>query len=157
MKFPFLFFVILLLFSSCGPSYYYDQTESIPENGWFYDDMKTFEINIEDTLKIYNLYLDLEHDKSFPKQNLYVQIHTSFPGGEQIKEQLSINLMDKTGLWHGDCSGEECDLRVNIQQGAFFNAVGKHKIAIEQFMRIDPVPSIISVSLRIEDTGKVRS
>ena len=141
---------------SCGDSYFYEKTVPLKESGWLYDDPVSFDFDIQDTLKIYNLLLDIVHDKDFSKQNLYVKIHTSFPSGQTIQQTLSMDFMDKKGLWHGDCSGNNCELRVYMQQGAFFNALGKHNIKIEQHMRFEPVKSIQRISLRIEDTGQMR-
>ncbi len=148
--------IFIVSFLSCSNNYFYEKTIPLKENGWLYDDPVSFDFEIQDTLKIYNLLLDIVHDKDFSKQNLYVKIHTSFPGGETIQQTLSFDFMDKKGLWHGDCSGDVCELRVYMQQGAFFNALGKHRIKIEQYMRFEPVKSIKSISLRIEDTGQMR-
>ena len=141
---------------SCGPNYIFDQTMEIAEKGWAYEDTLNFEIKIEDTLEIYNLYLDIGHNTDYKKQNIYILIYTQFPSGERIKERVAIDFSDKTGQWYGDCNTEKCNLRVNIQEGAFFNLAGKHMITIEQFMRMDPLPGIRNIALRIEDTGQKR-
>ena len=141
----------------CGPNYIFDETIDIAEKGWSYEDTLNFEVEITDTLEIYNLYFDIEHSTDYAKQNIYVLIYTQFPSGERIKERVAIDLADKTGRWHGDCNAEKCNLRVNIQKGAFFNLAGKHVFTIEQFMRVDPLQGIKSISLRIEDTGQKRA
>ncbi len=159
MKDLFLAFSLFSIFTifSCGPNYIYDQTFEIAEDGWAYKDTLDFEVEITDTLEIYNLYLDIEHATNFAKQNIYILIYTSFPSGERIKERVAIDFADKMGQWYGDCNTEKCNLRVNIQQGAFFNLLGKHTITIEQYMRINPLPGIKNIRLRIENTGSKRS
>ncbi len=147
-----IFFLI-----SCEPNYFYEKSFEINNDGWAYADTLNFEVEITDTLKIYNLYLDIEHTTDYTKQNMYVMIYTQFPSGERIKERVSIDFADKTGKWYGECNNAKCDLRVNIQKDAFFNLAGKHSFTIEQFMRIDPLPGIINVALRIEDTGQRRN
>ena len=158
MKNLFLTFSILSIFTllSCGPNYIFDETIEIAEQGWTYEDTLNFEVEISDTLKIYNLYLDIEHTTDYAKQNIYILIYTQFPSGERIKERVAIDFADKTGKWHGDCNAEKCELRVNIQKGAFFNLAGKHVFTIEQFMRVDPLLGIKNVALRIEDTSQKR-
>ena len=146
----------ILSILSCGPNYIFDETIEIGQAGWAYADTLNFEVEIEDTLEIYNLYLDIEHSPDYAKQNIYILIHTQFPSGQRIEEQVSIDFADKLGQWYGDCNAETCSLRVNIQEGAFFNLAGKHVFTIEQFMRIDPLPGIKKVALRIEDTGQQR-
>jgi gliding motility-associated lipoprotein GldH len=158
MKNLFLAVSFLSIFTllSCGPNYIFDETLKIADEGWAYEDTLNFEVEITDTLEIYNLYLDIEHATDYLKQNIYILIYTQFPSGERIKERVAINLADKTGQWYGDCNAEKCDLRVNIQEGAFFNLVGKHVFTIEQFMRINPLQGIKNITLRIEDTRQKR-
>ena len=147
-----LFFAL----SSCGPTYIYNHTYGIEKEAWTYADSLLYEVEIEDTLNIYNLYLDIEHSVDFKYQNLYTQVKTKFPGGAQIEEVLSLELQHKTGIWLGDCNSSYCTLRIPIQEGAYFNSKGKHSIFIEQFMRESPVTGVKSIALKIEDTGLKR-
>ncbi len=148
--------IIFFVLSGCGPNYIFDQKKDIQDLAWSYNDTLNFEIDIQDTLKIYNLYLDIEHSIDYPFQNIYTQIYTQFPSGKRIKERLPIDFSEKSGKWIGDCSNDICTLRVNIQKGAFFNALGKHKITVEQFMRDNPLKGIKSIALRIEETSNKR-
>ncbi len=152
----FLLFSLLFLLS-CGPDYILDKTYEIEQQQWTYADTLNFEVNIVDSLKIYNLYLDIEHSTEFPNQNMYVMIHTQFPSGKRISERVSLEMANKIGVWFGDCNSEWCNFRIPIQQGAFFNALGKHTFTIEQYMRVDALPGVKSISFKIEDTGTVRS
>ena len=148
--------LIISGFSACGPNYIYDKTYPIQGNTWTYSDSLSFEVEVRDTLKIYNLYLDLEHNTDFPFQNLYTQISTSFPSGKRISEQLSLELQGKSGAWLGNCGSTYCKLRIPIQEGAYFNSSGKHTIVVNQFMRSDSINGVKSLSLRVEDTGESR-
>jgi len=150
-------FLSIFLLISCGPNYIFEKSFEINNEGWAYADTLNFEVEITDTLEIYNLYLDIEHATDYAKQNIYVLIYTQFPSGQRIEERVAIDFADKTGKWYGECNDAKCDLRVNIQKGAFFNLAGKHIFTVEQFMRIDPLPGIHNVALRIEDTGQRRN
>lgn len=153
-KLCFVFFLLTL--SSCEPNYIFEQTYQLEEDTWTYTDSLSFEIDVKDTLKIYNLYLDLKHSTDFGYQNLYTKINTTFPAGQQISETLSLELQHKSGMWFGDCSGDYCKLRIPIQEGAYFNSSGLHTITIHQFMRTDSLKGVKSLSLRVEDTGESR-
>lgn len=148
--------ILPFLFTACGPNYIFDQEFKISEEGWTYADTLNFAVEITDTTSIYNLYLDINHSTEYARQNIYMMIHTQFPSGQRIKERLSVDLANRAGQWYGKCDSESCDLRLNIQEGAFFNALGPHKITIEQYMRIDPLLGVNSIALRIEDTGQRR-
>ena len=55
---PILFSLLLsLLFAACGPDYIYEKAYKLNEEGWAYQDTLNFEINIDDTLGLYHLYL----------------------------------------------------------------------------------------------------
>ena len=144
------------LLSACGPNYIIDEDFEVPKEGWTYRDTVDFVFEIHDTTHIYNLYLEVEHAMDYPFQNLYTQIYTKFPTGERIREMVSLELADQTGLWMGDCNSTDCTLNIPIQQGAYFNATGTYKITIEQFMRRDPLPGVHRLSFRIEDTGQTK-
>jgi len=150
----FLVLPFCLLLGSCGPSYIFDQEVKISETGWTYNDSLQFKVQVDDTLRLYNLYLDLEHTTSYSNQNLYLMIHTQFPDGKREGKAVSIDLADKMGRWNGKCSSEKCQLRVFLQEEAFFNAPGTYEFTVAQHMRVDPVLAIQSVALRVEDSGK---
>ena len=156
MRLVTLLVFIITLFASCGPDYIYSENIKIPNQEWQYDNLLNFTFDIQDTNRIYNLSLDITHSTDFPYQNIYTQIHTSFPSGEKIEERMPVNLADKSGKWYGQCSHDWCTLELKIQENAFFNALGNHTISIEQYMRVNPLPGIQSMTLKIEDTGVSR-
>lgn len=145
---------LIFFFSSCGPNYIYEKQFQIANDGWTYNDSLQFEVNIEDTLQLYNLYLDIDHTTAFPNQNLYIRIHTQFPNGKREGKPVSVDLANKMGTWNGKCSGEDCQLRVFLQQDAFFDMPGLYQFTVAQHTRLDTVPAIKSLSLKVEDTGK---
>ena len=146
----------ILLLASCSGSYDFEKQYELQGEYWAQDDTLNFTFTIEDTLRIYNLYLEVEYNTSYSYQNLYTQIYTQFPSGQRIKELLSLELADKAGVWLGDCGKESCVLRIPIQEGAFFNQQGEHTVTVEQFMRVNPVRGIRSIGFMLEDTGQRR-
>lgn len=145
-----------LIFTSCGPNYIVDQSYDISNQTWTYADTLDFEIDVKDSLKIYNLYLDLEHTTDFYFHNMYVLIHTAFPSGKRISEQVSLEMANRAGAWFGDCNADWCTFSIPIQTGAYFNAVGKHTITLEQFTRKDSLQGVKRIAFKVEDTGQTR-
>lgn len=156
MKKLFFFLSFIIALSSCGPNYILNETKDIENQQWTYADSLSFTTNIVDTNKIYNLYLDVEHLTEYSFQNMYIRLHSVFPNGKRITERVSVELMTKMGQWQGDCNADECDFRMTIQEGAFFNQTGEHTFKVEQFMRENPLKGIQSIAFRIEDTGVSR-
>lgn len=148
-------FLMALLLGSCDSRYTYEKVVEFPDAEWSYADSVTFAFEVPDTLSIYNLYLEAKHHVDFPNQNLYVRIHTTFPQGERLTEQVSLQLSEG-GFWIGNCRGDWCTARIPIQSGAYFNQKGEHQFKVEQYMRRNPVTAIQSLGLYIEDTGETR-
>jgi gliding motility-associated lipoprotein GldH len=147
---------LTLLLASCGPSFVYEKQYDIPEGQWAYEDTLRFDFAIEDTLALYNLYLEVEHSDGFGFQNLYTRLHTQFPSGQRASKTLSLELSSKEGLWLGRCGKQQCRLRIPIQEGAFFNEPGPYAISIEQYMRQSPLPGVKSIAFQLEKTGQQR-
>ena len=153
----FLIFIFLsVLLSACGPNYLYEETTPLPKAGWTYADTLDFTLSIEDTLALYNLYLEIEHATTYSYQNLYAQIYTRFPSGERKGQTISLELADKTGAWQGDCGKENCRFLAPIQMKAFFNEVGEYVFTLEQYMRESPVEGVQAVGMKLEVTGEKR-
>ncbi len=148
-------FSVLFLISCDSRNFIFNESQSIEEGDWKYADTKAYTFDIADTSKVYNIYLSLDHAEDYAYQNLYLKIHTLFPSGKKMEQQVSFELADKYGKWYGDC-GSNCALEVDLQKGAYFNEVGKHTITLEQFMRKDPIDGINELSLMVEETEVVR-
>jgi len=146
---------ILSIFA-CQDSFIYKEKKSIPSNSWAYSDTLEYVISIADTSALYNLYAEFEHADSFPTQNLYLKLYTTFPGGKRIERVRSFDFFDNLGNPAGKCSGGRCTLRTLLQNSVYFNEKGTYKITLEQFTRTSPLPGISGVTLLLEDTGKKR-
>lgn len=144
---------LLSLLTACGPNYVYESQLEVSDAGWTYQDSLLAQFTIEDSLTIYNLHLELEHNEEFPFQNFYVQVHTQFPDGQRLSELVSLELANRAGMWLGECSGGICSLDIPIQQGAYFNQIGDYQLTVEQYSRRDPLPGILSVGFALEETG----
>ena len=155
-KLSLLFLLIIPFLSSCGPNYLYEEDHEIDSTGWTYENILNFSFDIQDTLAVYNLFLEIEHSTDYAKQNLYTRISTTFPSGKKLEKILSLELADKSGFWLGDCGGKNCELRLPIQEGAFFNETGTYAIALEQYMRESPVQGIQEIGFKLEKTGDRR-
>ena len=142
---------------SCNMGVHYRKEYPIPESGWTYGDSLSFSFPIQDTLALYDLILSIEHRPDYPYQNLYTQIHTLFPSGKRLSQVLSLELMDKAGYWQGRCRGEQCTLRIPIQESAYFNEIGTHSFTVEQYMRQDSLPGISGIGLEIREREEKRT
>ncbi len=145
---PFAFFITFLF--ACGNDYFFEKTIKIPDASWSYENVLPFEFEVTDTTKAYQILLEVEHAGDFGFQNCYIQITTKFPNGEEKKQPVSLELAAQSGIWTGKCSGNDCTIEIPLQAKARFKQPGKHSIIVEQFMRVDPLPGIKAISLKIQ-------
>jgi gliding motility-associated lipoprotein GldH len=100
--------------------------------------------------------VDFEHADTFPSQNIYLKLYTRFPDGKRLSRTRSFDLFNAQGESNGECSGGKCHVHSLLQENAYFNRRGEYVIALEQFMRRDSLPGMLSVGLVIEKTEKKR-
>lgn len=145
---------VVLLLSSCDKSRVMEENQDVQDYQWNYSDTKVFAAEIQDTTTQYNIYVNLRHAFQFEWRNLWVNIETTFPNGKVYERRVNLLLSEPDGHWYGDCLGDNCDLQVSIQQNAFFPLPGKYTFKITQDMRVNPLPYIKSVGMRVEQATK---
>lgn len=142
----------LLLLSGCGQDVFYEESFK-PEDGiWKYEDEASFEFDINDISVSYNMYLDITHSADYPFQNLYINIYSSFPDGDIISDQHSLELQESGGQWIGGCSSGACEVRFILKEGMRFSELGSYGIRLEQYTRTEALKGVIDLSLVIENT-----
>jgi len=140
----------ILLSSSCDSNRVYDNNLPIPDSEWTYANIVPFEVNITDTLSTYNVYVNIRHTNEYAYRNIWVKVYTTFPSGKQIDNLVDLPLANKAGKWHGTGSGDIISSQILIQPNAAMPDTGTYKFAIQQNMRIDSLPEILDVGLRVE-------
>jgi gliding motility-associated lipoprotein GldH len=142
-------FVVLAL-ASCDKTRILEKNQPIKSDTWAYDDVKVFEAEIADTAISYNIYVQTRHSFQFEWRNMWVDIETIFPDSTSFHKRVNLLLSEPDGQWHGECLGDNCDMQVLIQSNALFPQPGKYKFKIKQDMRVNPLPKVKSIGMRIE-------
>lgn len=152
--FCFLLLTFALL-SGCVriPGLVYQKEEVIPQNAWNYNFKPTFTFEITDTNAIYQPYFLIRHTQGFPYCNLWVLMYIKTPGDTTTKmERVNVVLAESNGKWMGRGMGEIYEQRMafNLSDSVRFNKAGTYTIFMEQNMRINPLPEVLNVGLRLE-------
>jgi len=143
--------VIIFFLFACHKDYViFKESQKVDPSGWTYTDSLLFTLNIPDTTDRYGLYLDLTHDKDFNYQNVYLQLHTYYPGEQGSSGLVSVQLQDPQAQWQGDCSGSSCDLEIILKDPVRFNKLGDYNIIVTQASREENLQGIGSVGLTLE-------
>lgn len=151
-------FVLILLLSSCISSPYYQKEYTIPGNKWDYDNLPTFKFEITDTNSLYNLQFLVRHTEAYPYSNIWLMIYTKEPGDTTFrKTRIEIPLAEPGGKWLGRGMGEIWEHRMPISHEGdtvMLRKAGMWEIKLGHNMRINPLPEVMQVGLRVEERTK---
>jgi gliding motility-associated lipoprotein GldH len=146
--------ILLTAYTSCVTSPHYEKTYSIPQNQWQYNFRPSFKFEITDTTSLYNLYFLIRHTEAYPFSNVWVWVYTKRPGDSVFnKTRIEIPLAEPSGKWLGRGMGAIWEQRMPIsgnEDTVMLRKKGTWEIRLEQNMRINPLPEILQVGLRID-------
>ncbi len=146
----FLLGLALLALTACGPQYHYDEKKPITADGWAYADSLNFTFSVQDTARLYDLYLEIAHADTFSAQNVYLNLYTRFPDGKRLQKIKNFDLFSSKGVSNGTCSGQRCTFKTALQENAYFNQPGEYALTISQHSRSARLGGIHSVRLMVE-------
>lgn len=150
-----LFFSLFaFVVAGCMPSPYYEKHATFSHNAWSNKAVPVFKFDIKDTTARYNLYFIIRHTEAYPFSNIWVNIYSKQPGSKKYEQsRIEIPLAEPSGKWLGRGMGEIWEQRMPIMRNdnpMLFNKPGTYEIKFEQNMRVNPLPEILQVGLRIE-------
>ncbi len=139
-----------ILLTACDGNKLMETNTPVAGEKWAYNDIKSYTVEVKDTVTRYNIYINLRHSFQFDWRNVYVQVGTQLPDGKKMEKRVNLPLCEPDGKWYGSCLGDNCDVPVMIQHDARFPMPGKYTFTLRQDMRVDPLDKVKSVGLRIE-------
>ena len=140
----------ILMLASCDPGRVYEKNEPVSVDGWFYADTRAFTVQIPDTSAAYNVFVNIRHTTDFDYSNLWLKLQTLLPDSTRLTDKVELSLADPSGTWHGNCLDGICYTTVLIRTNVHFPKAGYHTFSLTQDMRIDPLPHVLDVGVRIE-------
>ena len=143
------FCTCLLFIFSCGSNLVYEKSYEFKDGIWNFNNPAEFDFSLADSDIKYDLQLDIEHNTSYPFENLYLRIKTEFPDQSMVYDTLSVELVNNQGGWIGKCSGDNCYLKVILQEQTKFKDAGDHRITFEQFTREEKLDGVNSMGFSL--------
>lgn len=143
-----LFFVLI----SCDSSRIYEDYSDLEEGFWHMDSIQSFSFEIKDPEKEYNILATFRNGSRYPFYNIYFQYTLLDSTKNTVDQQLKeFNFFDpKTGEPYGSGLGDLFDHAVPLEENYQFEYAGTYSIQLQQFMRMDTLPFIMSVGARVE-------
>lgn len=153
-----IIFLFAILLSACTPSPFYQQTSSIAENAWSNRFIPTYNFEITDTNASYKMFFILRHTDAYPFSNIWLIASLKQPGDSAFQKlRIEIPLAEQSGKWLGRGMGEIWEQRLPVNSimneggiSNFLRKKGKYQLKLEQNMRLNPLPDVLQVGLRVE-------
>lgn len=141
--------VLLISLASCDRARVYEGSKEIGSL-WFKDSLARFEVNVQDSVSINNILVTVRNTSSYPYKNLFLFVTTVAPSGVYVRDTMECLLANDEGKWLGKGFAKYWDHRFPMRKMVKFPEKGIYAITIEQGMRLDELPGIHDVGVRIE-------
>jgi len=144
--------LILTFFSSCDKTKVYESYTDFDEGFWHQDSVVSFSFTIEDASQPYHLKAQFRNAQTYPYHNMYYRYTLKDENDSVLsEEQIQIFLFDpKTGEPSGSGLGDLFDNSQVVLENYNFPNAGNYSVDMKQFMRLDTLPSLLSVGWRVE-------
>lgn len=141
--------LLLLCCLSCDRNRYFDQTLNIEDEGWHKDYAAVFEVEVTDTISLFDFYINLRNTVDYKYSNFYLFLNTRLPDGMTARDTIELILADRSGRWLGKGFGKYRDNQLLVRRGLQFPMAGKYVFEIEHAMRDTLLTGIGSAGIRI--------
>lgn len=140
--------------AACGSNAFFQDSRMIPEEGWRKNDFVTFDFDLADTSASYNVLVDVRNNDAYPFRNFWLFVHVMMPDSAEFSDTLDCTLADSYGKWLGKSSGSMYHVPVAFRLDTKFSVPGKYHFDLVQGMRMDTLPGISEIGIRILKNGE---
>jgi gliding motility-associated lipoprotein GldH len=156
LKSSFLFIIIAGLLISCDKKRVFDEYQSVG-SAWNMKKEVIFELPKVDTLKKYNLFINLRANDDYKFNNLFLIVSMEQPNGLTKIDTLEYEMADVDGALLGDGFSDIKESKLYYKENVKFKASENNKIHIKQAVRqtgkiegIQDLEGITEVGFRVE-------
>jgi gliding motility-associated lipoprotein GldH len=156
LKSSFLFIIIAGLLISCDKKRVFDEYQSVG-NAWNMKKEVIFELPKIDTLKKYNLFINLRANDDYKFNNLFLIVSMEQPNGLTKVDTLEYEMADVDGALLGDGFSDIKESKLYYKENVKFKASENNKIHIKHAVRqtgkivgVQDLEGITEVGFRVE-------
>ncbi len=156
MKHILSLFVFFLSITSCIHTDVFEKNVSIPSHQWDRKYQPIFEFDIKDTTSNYLLFFTIRHTDAYGYSNIWLNAKTFLPGDTlPIETKTEITLAQYDGKWLGRGMKmlDVWEHQMPMTKDGIplhFSRAGTFKLQLQQIMRENPLPQVMSVGIRLE-------
>jgi len=127
-------FLILVLFTSRDSNTIVSESRSL-SGVWNKNESIDFTLPQLDTLKSYNLFVNLRTTNDYRFNNIFLIISMEFPHGKTITDTLEYKMANPDGTWLGVGIGNIKENKLWYKENVSFLEKGNYKIRINHAVR----------------------
>ena len=150
MRNIFIGIIFLLAMVSCDTNRVFEEYKPIAHDGWHKDSVARFDVEVMDTIKKYNLYINIRNKGNYPNSNIWLFMDIMAPDGTLLTDTVEYILAERTGKWRGKGIGDLFDNQFIYRQGVLFENAGTYRFTIQHGMRAKKLEGIHDIGLRVE-------
>lgn len=147
---PTIMLLLSVIFIACDRNLVFEKNERIPAAAWNRQLILDFPVDIADTIQPHNIYINIRNLNDYPLSNLFLFVTIQSPDGLHNRDTVQCFLAEPSGKWVGKGFGNVWSNRFRYKSNVRFPVGGIYNFQIEQAMRLDELPGISDVGLRIE-------
>ena len=155
MKQVIFYILCILLFAgivSCDRKRVFESYEKLDQGGWHKDSVVVFKVELTDTTRNHNLYVNIRNEGTYPYSNLWLFLSIGSPDGKNLTDTVEFSLAEASGRWRGSGIGDLHDNQILYKSSVYFSHKGEYIFQIKQGMRDNLLKGIRDVGIRIEKT-----
>jgi gliding motility-associated lipoprotein GldH len=123
-----------MLIVSCNTDTIVSETRAMPEI-WNKNAEITFEIPKLDSLKKYNIFLNIRNSNKYKYNNLFLIVSMNFPQGKTVTDTLEYQMANPDGSWLGEGIGSVKESKLWYKERVSFLEKGIYTIRMAQAIR----------------------
>ena len=156
LKISFLFILIAGLFISCDEKRVFDEYKTVG-TAWNKDTVVSFKLPKLDTLKKYNLFVNLRANDDYQFNNIFLIVAMEQPNGLSKIDTLEYQMADTDGTLLGEGFTDLKESKLFYKERVQFKFADKNKVHIKQAVRktgkvvgVTELDGVSEVGFRIE-------
>lgn len=147
-----------LFFIACDGKIKASETKTLGTT-WRQNDEVEFVIPQMDTLKKYNLFLNIRNSNEYPFNNIFIIASMNFPHGKVVTDTLEYRMAASDGTWLGEGIGNVKESKLWYKENISFPEAGNYILTISHAVRnngevggVSQLKGILDIGYSIEET-----
>ncbi len=153
-------FLTVVMLVSCESNTVFSDSQAM-DGHWGADEVVQFKLPQLDSLKKYNLFLNIRNTNEYRYNNLFLIVNMTFPHGKTVTDTLEYRMAQPDGSWMGQGIGNIKENKLWYKENVQFFEDGIYTVDIAQAMRnngdvegVTKLEGITDVGFSIEEASK---